>query len=163
PVYRSSSPPGRRRRPKFLARDPTLLDRTSATRLGKPRVTERPMPDPADVPAPHPFRGVAQLARETQLVFVTGPTEGGERGRVASALGEAVPAEPELVCPAPQPQLVQVLLSAEAPGALDQAPHVRPHVQVLDVAGIERVHQAADRLCGLGGVLGDVAGARRAP
>src|SRR4051794_5226759 len=111
---------------KLLARDPPLLERTLSARLRQPRVAGRPiaqagvLPEPqliartlADRPAP----GVAPLPTVDALqdVRVARLPQCGEGRRVAAALGEAVPAEAELVRPAPQPQLVQVRVATEPP------------------------------------------------
>src|SRR5215211_9321094 len=100
---------------KLVSRHTAPLARSGCCGLGEPRVAERAIapagkrPAPvldaralAQAPAPRVARLTAMQAPEDVLVArLAQPREG---GRVAAALREAVPAEPQCVRPAPQPQ-----------------------------------------------------------
>ena len=99
----------------------------------------------ADRSAPRVARLAAVLA--AQLVLVARLAQPRERRRVAAALGEAVPAEPERVRPPSEPQLLEVRLRRRA------ATRTRPAAgraagpcSARQVGGVERMHQPADRL-----------------
>src|SRR5215212_1622068 len=80
-----------------------------------------------------------------------------EGGREAAALGEAVPAEAELVRPPTRPLSVDLLAITGVPGRADQPTRVLAAAQVLQLVRLlDPVADPARVLGRLGRVLGDV-------
>src|SRR4051794_12620604 len=146
---------------KLLTRDPPLLQRSFPGRFRQPGITEGPIARAAVLPTCDLAAAVAQLAVAAQLVFMSRLAQRRERRRVAAALGEAVTAEPELMRPPSQPQLVQMPLPPEPPGGLAVATDMRAPPQPRKIPRLEPVHQPTDRLRRLRGVLRDVSRAGR--
>src|SRR4051794_35079467 len=93
---------------KLLARDAATFAGRRAGALGEPGVAERAVAGAGERPLPalhagavahRPAPGIAPLTAMSapQLVLVPRLPQAGEGGRVAPALGEAVPAEAECV------------------------------------------------------------------
>ena len=131
--------------PKLLAREPPPLTSTRRAALRQPRVPERPVAGARErvplvldrlavPPRPTPRITPPTPMQPLQDMLVPRPPQRAERRRVAAALREAVPAEPERVRPPPQPQRPQMRLRRELPRTPHHPPHVRPHPQVLHVA-----------------------------
>src|SRR6266536_2370790 len=120
---------------KLLAGDAPLLARVLQHGPREPGIRQGGVATALVGPARHlhggplVFRAAPRVQRLTaegapSCVLVSGAAQRGEGGRVAAALGGAVPAVAELVRPRPQPQRRQLRAGAEPPRRLHQAPNV---------------------------------------
>src|SRR6266511_2282562 len=102
--------------------------------------------------------GVARIAVEANPDRVLGSctAERSEGGRVASALGQEVAAEAELMRPLAQPKAGELRSASERPTGPHQPSDVLAEVLVLDVRASDAMVEAAELLRALGRVLGDV-------